>query len=137
MTTRTPPIRWLAITATLCLAGCVETPQRPAPIVPQSQPSRASPDWFQRHLADARHARAVHLAAGDTAGARRAYAAVMVPACERVERSGPDKYRARCRNLLHTAKAPAIKLPSVEDTACDLDRDDSNDTPEQITACSD
>ena len=40
-------------------------------------------------------------------------------------------------NLLHTAKAPAIKLPSVEDTACDLDRDDSNDTPEQITACSD
>jgi hypothetical protein len=61
----------------------------------------------------------------------------MVPACERVERSGPDKYRARCSALLHPARAPAAKAAPVEDAVCDLDRDDSNDTPAQITACSD
>lgn len=137
MTTRTAPLPWLAIAATLGLAGCVEAPQRPAGVATHAPAPRASPDWFQRQLVEARHARTVHLAAGDKAGARKAYAAIMVPACERVERSGPDKYRTRCRALLHPARAPATKAPPVEDAVCDLDRDDSNDTPEQITACSD
>ena len=158
---RTACLRWLAIAALLTIAGCASAP--PPPAVSPVPPPHPPPDWFRRTLADARHARLVHLKAGDKAGASRAYAALMVPACERVERQGPAKYLARCRAILHPAAAaassamplsknPPSKGPAsartssppqagtparVDDATCDPDRDDSNDTPAQITACSD
>ena len=100
----------------------------PAPTV------SAPPDWFHREMARAHHARVAHQPAKDIAGAQHAYDAIMVPACERVSKSGPDKYRARCKILIARASAhavtPAATLP------CD-DHDDSFDTPAQITACND
>jgi hypothetical protein len=138
-----------AIGATLalawCLAGCASSPppQVAAPTPPKPHlSSTAAPDWFHRQLARAQHARTAFVPHGDQAGAQRAYYTVMVPACQRVGKSGPDKYRARCAALLrHAAAASAADavaiIPPPDDFSCNDDRDDSHDDPSLIKACSD
>jgi hypothetical protein len=130
--------------AVLALAGCA-APAPPAPVAATHQvavPHHAAPpaDWFHRQLALARHARAVHLPVGDRTGAQRAYFAVMVPACGRIASSGPDKYRPRCKALISQATTDSVDANTAPANAaplCDQDRDDSGQTPSQITACSD
>jgi hypothetical protein len=79
---------------------------------------------------------------GDQSGAQLAYYKVMVPACQHVMKSGPDKYHGRCVALLRHATTAAVAdaaeiLPPPDDFACNDDRDDSNDPTAQVTACSD
>jgi len=95
-----------------------------------------------RWLALARHARVAFVPQGDQAGAQLAYYKVMVPACQHVMKSGPDKYHGRCVALLRHATTAAVAdaaeiLPPPDDFACNDDRDDSNDPTAQVTACSD
>jgi hypothetical protein len=61
----------------------------------------------------------------------------MLPACEHIEKSGPDKYRPRCKILIARATTHAATPVSYSEPSCDDDRDDSQETPAQITACSD
>jgi hypothetical protein len=75
-----------------------------------------------------------HQPAKDAAGAQHAYDAIMIPACERVSKSGPDRYLARCKILI--ARASVHALTRTAAPPCD-DHDDSFDTPAQITACND
>jgi hypothetical protein len=127
------------------LAGCAPSvPPRPvvAQVPPQLHVAASPPDWFHRELARARHARVAHVPHGDQVGAQRAYYQVMVPACRRVARSGPDKYRARCAALVqHEATASAADaaaiMPAPDDFSCNDERDDSRDDPARVTACSD
>jgi hypothetical protein len=117
------------------LASCAAL--GPKPTEPAHAPSgQTLPplDLFRRELALARRARAEHLPSPDKAGARQAYYAIMVPACERVERLGPDKYRAGCKIL--NGKATSLAPPSAGYPACD-DRDDSQQSAAEITACVD
>jgi hypothetical protein len=98
-------------------------------------PAPVPPDWFHRQLAEARRAKIGHLPPGDSVGALRAYYAVMVPVCEHVAKAGPAKYRARCRSLIE--RASNAVAAAAYNPPCDDDHDDSDDTPAQITACSD
>jgi len=117
------------------LASCAVLEPGPRQVVPAPAPrASAPPDWFHHEIALARHARVVHQPTQDTAGAQRAYDAIMVPACARVSKSGPDKYRARCKILIARASAHAVTPAATP--PCD-DHDDSFDTPAQITACND
>src|SRR5580692_9798712 len=107
------------------LAACAPAP--PPPVVahaaPKPSPAAAPPDWFHRQLALARHARVAFVPHGDQAGAQLAYYKVMVPACQHVMKSGPEKYHGRCVALLHHATtaqaADAVKIiPPPDDFAC-------------------
>ncbi len=125
-----------ALAALASLAGCVTTaPPRPAIVSTKPHAVSAPPDWFHRELALARHARLTHLPHTDKAGAQAAYYAVMVPACARVVKSGPAKYRARCATLVEHATSPAPQI--MDEFPCNTDHDDSRDTPEEMTACND
>ena len=113
--------------AACCIAMALAACTGPAPAPPQV--SRAAlvkppPDWYHRQLALARNARAEHRPKQDTAGAQYAYYAIMLPACEHIEKSGPNKYRPRCKILI--AKATAHRSAPVTSIGppCD-DRDDS------------
>jgi hypothetical protein len=131
-------MRILPLGLALAAASCAAPPP-PAPpaLVAHAPPHPAPkpPDWFHRQLALARHARLAHLPVGDTAGAQRAYFAVMVPVCGRVAANGPAQYRARCRSIIQRASDAAAA--ATANPACDDDHDDSGDTQAQITACSD
>jgi hypothetical protein len=100
----------------------------------RAAPAKPPPDYYHRQLQLARNARAEHRPKQDTAGAQHAYYAIMLPACEHIEKSGPDKYRPRCKILI--ARATAHAATPISEPPCD-DRDDSQETPAQITACSD
>ena len=108
-----------ALAAALSLSACVTAPPPPPP---PHHAAAVPPDWFHQKLALARHARTKH-----------AYYAIMAPVCEHVAKSGPDKYRARCKILIENASIAATK--AAETPPCD--DDDRHDTPAQITACSD
>ena len=132
----------LQLAAAIGLASCATSPPPPPPgATTHTHAAAPAPDWFHRQLAAARYARSHHQPATDTRGARKAYLAIMLPACERVAKSGPDKYRSRCRGILNppvaTTTLPAKTLAPPVDQSCDLDRDDSADAPAQVTACSD
>ncbi len=116
------------------VAACAAPP--PPPVVARPPAAKPAPvaDWFHRELALARHAKAEHRPPTDKIGADHAYYAIMIPACEHVAKLGPDKYRPRCKILL--AKATAHPLPPIRDPVCD-DHDDSQDSPADITTCSD
>jgi len=125
------------------LAGCAASPPPAvtAPAPPKTHVSPA-PDWFHRQLALAQHARTAFVPHGDQAGAQRAYYKVMVPACQRVDQSGLDKYRARCAALVRHAAAAAAAdavaiIPPPDDFSCNDDRDDSHDDQSQVKACND
>ena len=134
ITPNRPPI--FAFVA-LCVAACATTPQPPPPPRPVATAPRhvTPPDWFHRELALARHARKSHLPPSDTKGAQHAYYSVMLPACERVAKSGPDKYRARCRAL--TEHATTAATLANDDFDCKDEQDDSRDSQAEKTACSD
>ena len=120
----------------LTLAGCMaSSPPKPAVVSTKPRPVPTPPDWFHRELALARHARLSHTPHSDTAGAQAAYYAVMVPACARVVKSGPAKYRARCATLAEHAASPTPQI--MDEFPCNSDHDDSADTPEEKTACND
>ncbi len=121
---------WLAFG----LSACSTSAPPPRPPQPQAQ-HHVPPDWFHRELALARHARMTHLPPGDTAGAQRAYYKVMLPACQRVAKSGPDKYRARCKALTDHAAADAAAANN--DFDCMPDQDDSQASQAEKTACND
>lgn len=132
--------------AGLCCALAACSPAVPPPVVAHAAPKPRSaapaPDWFHRELALARQAKGAFVPHGDQASAQLAYYKVMVPACQHVVKSGPDKYRGRCVALLHHATmaeaADSVKiLPPPDDFACNDERDDSNDPITQVTACSD
>ena len=124
----------------LCVSACATQPP-PAPppravikTVPHKPP--APLDWFHRQLAMARHARATHQPRSDKLGAQHAYEAVMLPACARVAKKGPEAYRARCRTIVARAADEAVS--AAAGPACpDDDHDDSGDAAAQVTACSD
>jgi membrane-bound lytic murein transglycosylase B len=121
----------------LLAAGCATQqppPVRQAVVRPPAAAHKPAPapDWFQRQLAAARQARKQHLPHSDAAGAQLAYYKVMLPACRRVEASGPEKYRPRCATLVRQA---AIDTPAPPDLfSC---TDTADDTPETATACND
>ena len=126
------------------LAACA--PATPPPVVahvaPRANTAAPPPDWFHRQLALARHARVTFTPHADQTGAQLAYYKVMVPACQHVIKSGPDKYHARCVALLHHANMAAVAdaakiLPPPDDFACNDDHDDGNDPPALVTACND
>jgi hypothetical protein len=129
-----------ALVVALCLAGCAtrqtlqSVPQSHTAGIPAHQ-AAAPLDWFHRQLAAARHARITHLPVGDTAGAQRAYYSVMIPVCGQVAKGGPDKYRARCRAIIYQATTNAAA--AAAGPPCADDKDDSGESPAQITACSD
>jgi hypothetical protein len=103
---------------------------------PDSRGLRGKPlDWFHRQLAAAHRAKISHLPRGDSAGAQRAYYAVMLPVCGQVAKSGPAQYRARCQALVLRASNAAAA--AAYNPPCDDDHDDTGDTPAEITACSD
>ncbi len=125
---------------TICLGAAlsacttqVAPPSPRPPVVVRHAP--APPDWFHHELALARHARANHLPVGDTLGAQRAYYAVMLPACQHVAKSGPEKYRARCLAMSRHAAADAAA--ANDDFSCEPDHDDSQDSQAEKTACND
>ena len=133
--------RFAALGLLATLAACATTPPPPPPppqhvthAVPHKPP--APLDWFHRQLAMARHARHVHLPASDTAGAQRAYYAVLLPACAHVAKAGPEQYRARCRAIVQRA-ADASAAANAGPACPDDDHDDSTDPTAQVTACSD
>jgi len=141
------PIRLTSLAAccfVLALAACT-APAPPPPQIVRAAPAKPPPDYYHRQLQLARNARAEHRPKQDKAGAQHAYYAIMLPACEHIENAGPDKYRPRCKLLIAraTAKpappgAPAAHAATTEsEPPCDDDRDDSQETPAQITACSD
>ncbi len=117
------------------LSACSVSAPPPKPVTHVQAKHVAPPDWFHHELALARHAKATHLPPGDTLGAQRAYYAVMLPACRRVAKSGPDKYRARCFALSNHAAADAAA--ANDDFSCESDHDDSQDSQAEKTACSD
>jgi hypothetical protein len=134
------------ISAGFCCALAACAPAAPPPVVaheaPKTSPAAPLPDWFHRQLALARHARVTFAPHADQTGAQLAYYKVMVPACQRVIKSGPDKYRGRCVALLHHANMAAVAdaakiLPPPDDFACNDDHDDGNDPPALVTACND
>jgi hypothetical protein len=142
MACRIPGLRRLPVLVAAGLAfgmaSCAAPPPPPKTAVqtsPRPHAPPAPPDWFHRELSLARHARLAHLPHSDTAGARQAYNAVMVPACRHVEQAGPDKYRARCTGLIQHATAAAP--PARDDFSCNDDHDDSHDDVASIAACSD
>jgi hypothetical protein len=117
------------------LASCMAPP----PVATRAPVAKSvpAPDWFHRELARARRAKADHRPSQDAAGALHAYYAILLPACDRVEKSGPDKYRPRCKILIAKAARPASPaLPAASYAPCD-DRDDSLQSAAEITACSD
>ncbi len=132
-------LRFAAVLMLAMLAACATTPPSPPPPrVTHALPHRppAPLDWFHRQLALARHARATHLPPGDTAGAQRAYYAVMLPVCAHVAKAGPALYRARCSAIV--ARASDAAAAAAAGPPCpDDDHDDSADSPAQVTACSD
>ena len=140
MTSRRIRTHLAAYALAAAVAACAAPPARPpitasVPARPRPVPKPKPLDWFHRQLAAAHRARISHLPRGDTAGAQRAYDAVMLPVCGQVVKSGPAQYRARCQALmLHASNAAAA---AAYNPPCDDDHDDSADTPAQITACSD
>jgi hypothetical protein len=140
MTSRRIRIHLAAYALALTVAACA-APPAPAPIA-ASLPARPRPvpkpkplDWFHRQLAAAHRAKISHLPRGDSAGAQRAYYAVMLPVCGQVAKSGPAQYRARCQALVLRASNAAAA--AAYNPPCDDDHDDTGDTPAEITACSD
>ena len=129
-----PPFRLAAAILTIGITACATPPQHPV----MARPPKAKPapvaDWFHRELTLARHARAEYRPTTDKIGAAHAYYAIMIPACEHVAKAGPDEYRPRCKILL--AKATAHPHAPIRDPVCD-DHDDSQDSPADITTCSD
>ena len=139
MPIRRPLLPLILLAAGVGLAGCVaQAPLPPKPVaVAVAPPHRvtAPPDWFHRELAQARRARATHLPAADSAGAQRAYFAVMVPVCGKIAANGPAKYQARCKAIVDRATTDAANANAGP--PCDDAHDDSGDSPAEITACSD
>ncbi len=124
----------LAFAAALAACSVTTPPVSHGPSQPIVK-RQAAPDWFHHELALARHAKATHLPPGDPLGAQRAYYAIMLPACQRVARTGPEKYRARCLALSRHAAADAAA--ANDDFSCESDHDDSQDSQAAKTACSD
>jgi hypothetical protein len=118
----------------LGVASCSAPAQQPQALrAPAAKPAPEA-DWFHRELALARLARAGHRPSQDVIGAQREYYAIMVPACESVEKSGPEIYKQRCRTIIANARSP--KTSHAGYPAC-AEHDDSKETPAEITACSD
>jgi len=117
------------------LAACTLSGPGSRQVAHTQLPEASAPfDWFHHEIVPARRARMTHQPTQDAIGAQHACDVIMVPTCERVSKSGPDQYRARCKILI--ARASAHALTPARIPPCD-DHDNSFDTPAQITACSD
>jgi hypothetical protein len=128
------PIRVALCCFSLAIASCARPPLPPQTSHAGTPKPVAKADWFHRELALARRARADHRPSQDLIGAQRAYYAIMVPVCQSVEKSGPERYLSRCRTIIANARLPKISPSSYP--AC-AESDDSKETPAQVTACSD
>ncbi len=115
------------LAALALVSACAVTPPPKPPPKPVPVARRpAAPDWFQQQLAAARQAKASHAPKDDAAGAQAAQDEIVRAACVRVALSGPEKYQARCAEILRA-------VPAADPFACDEPSAD----PAVLSACND